>query len=324
MELSEILPIFAVEICVHTEGQESCESISVNMKIMRKKQQLKRMLAAFAAFLCLMPAVAQQVGRPNTEFNVTGTQATITQTSTLYLGEVVLNGQQSFYYLYSADLANVQTVFAAVKDGLSDFKGGIYQALVPDIDGESEDKGIAVCSNADYTAKMNADWTSAAHAGQACLNQTDATASSSVDLYETDADFAAKCSEGFDEDGVDYVDNTGNEWTFSGILGKLSTTYTDTFTHYTLEGKLIQHYDRQIDYTCESVTVIYTKAEFDTYLAGDANGDGKVDVADIVEIVNYLQEQKSERFNEKNADADNNNVVNIEDINAIVNIILGN
>ena len=155
------------------------------------------------------------------------------------------------------------------------------------------------------------------------MNQTDVTASSSDDLYETDADFAAKCSEGFDEDGVEYVDNAGNDWTFSGILGKLSTTITDSNTHYTFEnGKLIQHLDRHIDYTCESVTVIYTKAEFDIYLAGDANDDGKVDVADIVEIVNYLQEQKSERFNEKNADADNNSEVNIEDINAIVTIIL--
>ena len=191
---------------------------------------VKRMLAAFAALLCLMPAMAQVVDRPSTEVNVTGQQAKITQTSTLYLGEVVLNGQQSFYYLYSADLTNFETVFAAVKDGLSDFKGGIYKALVPDIVGESEDKGIAVCSNADYTAMMNADWISAANAGQACLNLTDVAASSSDDLYETDADFAAKCSKGFDEDGVEveYVDNDGNEWTFSGILGKLSTTIADT------------------------------------------------------------------------------------------------
>ena len=260
------------------------------MKIMRKKQQLKRLLAAFAALLCLMPVVAQQVNRPNTNVNVTGIQAKITQTSTLYLGEVVLNGQQSFYYLYSTDLTNAETVFAAVKDGLSDFKGGIYTALVPDIVGGSEDKGIAICSNSDYTAMMNADWISADNAGQACLNQTDVTASSSDDLYETDADFAEKCSEGFDEDGVgvEYVDNDGNDWTFSGILGKLSTTNTDTFTHRTFEnGKLIEHFDRHIDYTCESVTVIYTKAEFgsDTYLAGDANGDKVVNVADIVKLV---------------------------------------
>ena len=247
---------------------------------MKTRQIIKRMLAAFAALLCLMPAVAQEVGRAETKVNVTGIQAKITQTSTLYLGEVVLNGQQSFYYLYSTDLTNAETVFAAVKDGLSDFKDGIYTALVPDIVGESEDKGIAICSNSDYTAKMNADWTSAVKAGQACLNQTDVTASSSDDLYETDADFAAKCSKGFDEEGVEYVDNDGNDWTFSGILGKLSTSITDT-VYFTYEGKLIKNTDRTIDYTCESVTVIYTKAN----LAGDANGDNVVNVADIVRLV---------------------------------------
>ena len=248
---------------------------------MKTRQIIKRMLAAFAALLCLMPAVAQEVGRAETKVNVTGIQAKITQTSTLYLGEVVLNGQQSFYYLYSTDLTNAENVFAAVKDGLSDFKDGIYTALVPDIVGESEDKGIAICSNPDYTAKMNTDWTSAAKAGQACLNNTDVTASSSDDLYETDADFAAKCSKGFDEDGAEYVDNDGNDWTFSGILGKLSATNTDNITYKFENGKLIKNTDRTIDYTCESVTVIYTKVEF----AGVANGDEKVNVADIVKLV---------------------------------------
>ena len=256
------------------------------MKMMRKKQQLKRMLAAFAALLCLMPVVAQN--RVKVVVDVTGKQAKITQTSTLYLGEVVLNGQQSFYYLFSTDLTNAETVFAAVKDCLSDFKGGMYNALVPDIVGESEDKGIAICSNSDYTAMMNTDWISADNAGQACLNHTGVTASSSDNLYESDADFAAKCSEGLDEDGVEYVDNTGNDWTFSGILGKLSANNYDTVTYTFENGQLVQHIDRKIEYTCESVTVIYTKAELGsgTYLASDANGDKVVNVADIVKLLN--------------------------------------
>ena len=256
------------------------------MKMMRKKQQLKRMLAAFAALLCLMPVVAQN--RVKVVVDVTGKQAKITQTSTLYLGEVVLNGQQSFYYLFSTDLTNAETVFAAVKDCLSDFKGGMYNALVPDIVGENEDKGIAICSNSDYAAMMNTDWISADNAGQACLNHTGVTASSSDNLYESDADFAAKCSEGLDEDEVEYVDNTGNDWTFSGILGKLSANNYDTVTYTFENGQLVQHIDRNIEYTCESVTVIYTKAELGsgTYLASDANGDKVVNVADIVKLLN--------------------------------------
>ena len=179
------------------------------------------MLATFVALLCLMP-----VAQAKTIVNVTGKTATVIQSSTLYVGEVVLNGQQSFYYLYSEDLTNFQTVFDGVKDGLLDFKGGMFSTLVPYIDCETEDKGIAVCSSADYTAMMNSDWTSAANAGLACLPNTAVSSSSSNDLYETDADFAARCSKYFDLDGVECVDNAGNPWTFSGILGNVAATGT--------------------------------------------------------------------------------------------------
>lgn len=293
---------------------------------MRKKLQLKRMLATFAALLCLMPTTAQKINQ-KTVVNVTGKTAKVTQTSTLYVGEVVLNGQQSFYYLYSADLTNTETVFSAVKDALYDFKDGTYKALVPDIIGESEKKGIAVCSNSDYTTMINTDWTSAVNAGQACLPNETVSSSSSYNLYDSDAEFAASCFKGWtlSWEDCEFVDDAGNDWTFSGILGKLTATNTDNVTYTVENGVLIKHIDRHIDYTCESVTVIYTKAVFgsDTYLAGDANGDGKVDVADIVEIVNYLQNNPSTKFNETNADANGADGVTPEDINTIVNIILG-
>jgi len=48
-----------------------------------------------------------------------------------------------------------------------------------------------------------------------------------------------------------------------------------------------------------------------------------VDVADIVEIVNYLNKHPSARFNEKNADANGVGGVTTDDINAVVGIIIG-
>ena len=112
---------------------------------MKKNLQLKRYFAIFAALMCLMPTMVQA----KTVVNVKSKTAKVTQSSTLYIGEVVLDGQQSFCYLYSANLTNSAVMFAAVKGCLSDFKGGMFGTLVPDIIGESEDKGIAVCSNAD-------------------------------------------------------------------------------------------------------------------------------------------------------------------------------
>ena len=58
-------------------------------------------------------------------------------------------------------------------------------------------------------------------------------------------------------------------------------------------------------------------------LAGDANGDGKVDAADIVEVVNYLNGHPSARFNETNANANGVDGVTTEDIDAVVGIIMG-
>ena len=56
---------------------------------------------------------------------------------------------------------------------------------------------------------------------------------------------------------------------------------------------------------------------------GDANNDGKINAADIVEIVNYTQEKPSDKFNEKAADITRDGNVNEEDIKAIESVILG-
>ena len=57
---------------------------------------------------------------------------------------------------------------------------------------------------------------------------------------------------------------------------------------------------------------------------GDANNDGTVNAADIVEVVNYIMGNPSEKFYEAFADANGDGVVNAADIVAIVNIIMGN
>ena len=59
-------------------------------------------------------------------------------------------------------------------------------------------------------------------------------------------------------------------------------------------------------------------------MKGDANGDGTVNAADIVEVVNYIMGHPSGKFKEDAADANGDSVVNAADIVAIVNIIMGN
>lgn len=56
---------------------------------------------------------------------------------------------------------------------------------------------------------------------------------------------------------------------------------------------------------------------------GDVNRDSNVDVADIVEVTNYIKKTPSENFNMDAADVDNNGVVDNKDIEGIVEIIMG-
>ena len=56
---------------------------------------------------------------------------------------------------------------------------------------------------------------------------------------------------------------------------------------------------------------------------GDANGDGKIDVADITSVVNYIYGQPADDFNINNADVNANGIINVTDISGIVSIIAG-
>ncbi len=58
------------------------------------------------------------------------------------------------------------------------------------------------------------------------------------------------------------------------------------------------------------------------YTVGDANGDGVVDVADVVAIVNKILEKPAENFNEKAADVNGDGVIDVSDVVGVVNIIL--
>ena len=59
-------------------------------------------------------------------------------------------------------------------------------------------------------------------------------------------------------------------------------------------------------------------------IPGDANGDGVVDVSDVVAIVNKILEKPSASFNEQAADVNGDGVIDVSDEVAVVNIILKN
>ena len=55
---------------------------------------------------------------------------------------------------------------------------------------------------------------------------------------------------------------------------------------------------------------------------GDANGDGTVNAADIVEVVNYIMGKASAKFDASKADINGDGTINAADIVMIVNMIM--
>ena len=61
---------------------------------------------------------------------------------------------------------------------------------------------------------------------------------------------------------------------------------------------------------------------FTTFVKGDANGDGVVNVTDIMAVANYILKIQMQTFVEAAADVNGDNSVNVTDIMGIANIIL--
>jgi len=57
-------------------------------------------------------------------------------------------------------------------------------------------------------------------------------------------------------------------------------------------------------------------------LIGDVNGDGLVNVTDIIGVVNYILNTPSATFVAEAADVNEDGIINVTDIIAIVNSIL--
>jgi hypothetical protein len=61
----------------------------------------------------------------------------------------------------------------------------------------------------------------------------------------------------------------------------------------------------------------------DSWLTGDANGDGSINVADITAMVNHLQGLPQKAFTTKNADMNGDGAITQEDVKELVKMMLG-
>ena len=64
--------------------------------------------------------------------------------------------------------------------------------------------------------------------------------------------------------------------------------------------------------------------EASTVMIGDVNGDGEVNVSDVVALANFAMGETTEGFNKEAADLNNDGEVNVSDVVALANQVMGN
>lgn len=244
----------------------------------------------------LIPAGLINAFATETIVNVNNQIAEIVQSSTVYVGEVFVDGVSAVKYLYSEDITRSTTVLGAVLDAFRAMDDKGFAPLVPGVVGE-DGVGLAECSVASYADEMDESWKDAANVAKKYYPELPLAASSSVDLFETDSAFAAACPKYWEE--VEIVDTAGNPFEMCGPIGDLSAVNTDTVTYTVIDGQLVKIIDREVDYTCESITVIYTCADVGDNYKGFpdvAKGDWYYDAVKYCATRGFITGYKNGKF----------------------------
>ena len=107
--------------------------------------------------------------------------------------------------------------------------------------------------------------------------------------------------------------------------GDATITFQGTNTHNTLRYNSVSHlFSCYTSGTTSQKSVqIFKKVASEVNYLGDANGDGDVDISDVVAVVNYiLNDGATGNFVFENADVNGDGTVDISDVVGVVNMIL--
>ena len=221
------------------------------LHLLRKKQ-----LATFAALLCLM-AMMPLTARAQTVYT-TITSEQLTNSSTVYVGEVVVDGVSEIKYLYSGDVTLAGAVRQNLLDGLNGMADSDYATLLQaNWPNNNPPEAFAFCSDATLSATMDGNWSSAQYVGSLYFSGKTITSEINSNLYDIDNGFKA-----FVDQQTEFrVENINNLIDVEKcIVSYLAVTETDNV--YWIGN--VKHVDTYVTYSSEATTVIYTKVELET------------------------------------------------------------
>lgn len=233
---------------------------------MKNKLLPQKMHATLAALLCMM-ALMPMTARAETINTVTSSEQ-LTKSSTVYVGEVVVDGVSVIKYLYSDDITISNSMpLQNLLDGLNGMADGDYAALLEEYKVNAyfylPEERLALCSNPDLVAAMDANWSSALYVGTLYYADKSVVSEINSNLYDLDAGFKAvldaKTAQRI-EDIENIIDAP------KCIVTHLGATSNNNVWYTVENGQVIKHVETSIVYSSEVTTVIYTKVELETLM----------------------------------------------------------
>lgn len=212
---------------------------------------MKKLLLLIVAVLASLSAWAATV-------TTTTSYENVTNNSTVYVGEVVVDGTSVIKYLYSGDITLSDMVRQNLLDALNGMADSDYATLFEETLDNDQTNGLALCNNADLLDAMDENWSSAQYVGT--LYYPDKTVVSEVNsnLYDLDEGFKAV----LDAKTADRMATIDNPVNIENCIVTHIKTNSTSSVYYTVEdGEVIKHVDNIVTFNCEVTTVIYTKVE---------------------------------------------------------------
>ena len=278
-----------------------------------KKQNHKSFPARTATLLFAALLAHLSTWGQNSVSTIT-TSENITKKSTVYAGEVVVDGVTMTKYLFSDNMSRKEDVITNLLSGLQGMTDGSYAMLLNGTEADVEATGLALCSDPELIAAMDKNWSSAQYVGTLYFSGKTVLSETNSNLYDIDEGFKAA----LDVQTAARAENIEN----LADVKKCIVTHLDSRTvtdvwYNIIDGSTVRHYDTNVIYDSEATTVIYTKVELTTgqtcSLLGDMNGDGQIMVNDIVKLAAHVKGIRK-LDDSINADVNGDNKVNVTDV----------
>lgn len=189
------------------------------------------------------------------------TTENITKNSTVYAGEVIVDGVTMIKYLYSDNMSRKEEVINNLLNGLQGMTDDSYATLLDGVEADEEASGLALCSDAELVAAIDENWNSARYVGTQYFPDKAVASETNSNLYDIDEGFKAALD-------AQVAARAETIETLADVE-KSIVTHLDSRTitnvwYETVDGNRIRHYDTTVVYDSESTTVIYTKVALES------------------------------------------------------------